>query len=360
MRVLLVHTGFLGDLLLLHPLIRKLAAADAVSTLGFLTTAVGDELYRDLVGVDRIHRFEKRKRRAHVVDLVRLIRTIRGEYDVVLVAHRSHRSGLIARLSGAPQRIGFGRAAGRWAYTRTVPWDGSIHVARRYGKLARPILGDGTVQRGLQLPIDEASLSDVRSMLGDTGVGRGRRLAVVAPGATWATKRWTEAGFVELGQRLVSKGFDVVVSGSAGESSLCRRIASLCEGSISLAGRTGLRHSLALFALADVAVCNDSGSGHLAGAAGCPVVSIFGPTVPEMGYTVFSETVETVQREGLDCRPCHRHGPARCPLRHHDCVKTVESGAVWAAVERVRRSLDLAHAPGIRRQRLANNAHRSS
>lgn len=360
MRVLVLHTGWLGDLLLLSPLLQRLVSSDRVAELGFLTTAVGVAIYGELPGIERIHRFEKRRNRMHIGDLARLVRSIRGRYDAVLIAHRSHRSGLLAFLSGANRRIGFAGAAGQWACTTVVPWDLTQHVARRYGALATPLLGSSEVQHGVRLPIDPKAQEKLRRRLGRSVGDRTGPLLVLAPGAAWETKRWRLEGFVETGQRLVREGFDVVVSGTAAEFELCRTIADQIEGAVNIAGRTTVSESLSLYSIADVAVCNDSGSGHLAGAVGCPVVSIFGPTVAEMGYSVFADNVQFVAREGLDCRPCHRHGPQQCPLGHHDCMRTIDTDAVVAAVHRsMQPAAGSGPTAGVGGERLANDPHRA-
>jgi heptosyltransferase-2 len=38
-------------------------------------------------------------------------------------------------------------------------------------------------------------------------------------------------------------------------------------------------------------------------------------------------------RLGLDCQPCHPHGPRQCPLGHHDCMRKLPVEKVWDALE---------------------------
>jgi heptosyltransferase-2 len=68
---------------------------------------------------------------------------------------------------------------------------------------------------------------------------------------------------------------------------------------------------------------------HLAAAAGCPVVAVFGPTDPRLtgpygkGNSVVSHPVE--------CAPCFLKD---CPIGH-DCLVGISVAAVVAAVESV-------------------------
>jgi heptosyltransferase-2 len=54
---------------------------------------------------------------------------------------------------------------------------------------------------------------------------------------------------------------------------------------------------------------------------GTPTLTIFGPTVPEFGFGPLAERHAVAGLDGLSCRPCHRHGPQRCPLGHWRCMR---------------------------------------
>jgi ADP-heptose:LPS heptosyltransferase len=68
-------------------------------------------------------------------------------------------------------------------------------------------------------------------------------------------------------------------------------------------------------------VAGDTGLAHLASAAGRPVVSIFGSTVPELGYTPVGR--HCVVEVDLPCRPCHVHGARRCWMGHRRCLNEI-------------------------------------
>lgn len=99
--------------------------------------------------------------------------------------------------------------------------------------------------------------------------------ALLLPGAspTRPGKRWPTAHFAELAARL---GRPVVLCGGPAEIPLARDIAALTSGLVDLIGRTDLRQLAAVARRAAVAIGNDSGPTHLAAAAGCPIVALFG------------------------------------------------------------------------------------
>jgi heptosyltransferase-2 len=82
-----------------------------------------------------------------------------------------------------------------------------------------------------------------------------------------------------------------------------------------------------------VLVTNDSAPMHLASAMGTPTVAVFGPTVPDFGFGPLSPRASVVGHDTLPCRPCDRHGPDRCPLGHHRCMRELPPALV---VERAR------------------------
>ena len=98
-------------------------------------------------------------------------------------------------------------------------------------------------------------------------------------------------------------------------------------------GRLSLRESAALIGKAAALVTNDSAPLHFAAAAGTPTVALFGPTLPAFGFGPRGPRDVALGVDGLSCRPCSRHGPPRCPLGHHHCLRHLLLEQVVAALE---------------------------
>lgn len=143
------------------------------------------------------------------------------------------------------------------------------------------------------------------------------------PGSVWATKRWTEEGFVKCGKALMTPGFKVYVMGGPGEETLAESVAAQIPGAISLAGKTKIFESAQLIARSLLVIGNDSASTHLAAVCETPLIAIFGPTILEFGYRPWSAQSYVVQRNGLKCRPCGKHGHHVCPIGTHECMKGI-------------------------------------
>jgi heptosyltransferase-2 len=103
---------------------------------------------------------------------------------------------------------------------------------------------------------------------------------------------------------------------------------------LDLIGQTPLQALPAYLERCAVVVSNDTGPMHVAAAVGRPIVALFGPTTPEMGFAPYGVPWEDVG-VALACRPCHAHGPQRCPLSHWRCMMELSVERVAASVQRL-------------------------
>lgn len=160
-----------------------------------------------------------------------------------------------------------------------------------------------------------------------------RKWIALFPGSVWATKMWKKEGFIELGQSLQKKGYQIIIMGGSDEKELGGAVAEAIPEALSLCGQTTLLESLALISQSQLVVGNDSSSSHMAAFVGVPVVAIFGPTVLKFGYRPWGQNSAVVELENLSCRPCGPHGHKKCPLNHHNCMKQLEAREVLRVVE---------------------------
>lgn len=104
------------------------------------------------------------------------------------------------------------------------------------------------------------------------------RFAVLHPGAASGSRRWPAQRFAEVGAALAADGWQVVVTGGAGERELTGVVTP--AGGTDLAGELDLDTLASVVAHAGLVVCGDTGVAHLATAYRTPSVLLFGPTPP--------------------------------------------------------------------------------
>jgi heptosyltransferase-2 len=335
---LVVQTSFLGDVVLTTPLLAELARRGPVHV---VATPAGAPILARNPDVAGITVYDKRGTArgvgglanvAAAISAARVRAAAEGASDAVAyLAQGSVRSAALARLAGFRARVGFTTSAGRWLYTRRVPYRDDHHHAERLWSLSattadvvpspdqlRPKLFPGGAER-------EA----VDRLLAEHDHGP-RPLVALAPGSVWATKRWPY--YPELARMLVSD-VRVAVVGAKDDASLARDIARAAgDRVIDATGQLSLLGSAELIRRCTALVTNDSAPQHLASAVGTPTVTVFGPTVVEFGFGPLAPRSTTAGVVGLECRPCDRHGPMRCPLGHWRCMRELTPEVVAAAV----------------------------
>lgn len=317
------QTAFLGDAILTIPLLERIAARKG--PVDVVATPTAAPLLETNPAVNRVILYDKRGVERGFGGLISLIAELRkSNYLTAYLAHRSIRSALAAALAGIPKRIGFDDTPGRWLYTDRVARSG-FHECDRLLALA-----SGNAPHMPRLVLTDQDRRLARDILAVVRITD--RYIVLAPGSVWATKRWPHFG--ALAARLLGD-YDVVAVGSAQDRGLISMAQDSARGDFAdLAGRLPLRASAAVIEGAMAAVTNDSAPMHMAAAVGTPVIAIYGPTTPAMGFAPTSLHSETVELNELKCRPCSAHGSSRCPLSHHRCMRELGVDAVQQALAR--------------------------
>jgi len=338
---LVIQTSFLGDVVLTTPLLAELATRGPVHV---VATPSGAPLLARNPDVASVTIYDKRGSARGVGGLADVAAELsqararamtRGATDAVAyLAQGSVRSAALARLAGFKGRVGFSTSAGRWLYTRRVPYRDDRHHAERLWSLAaespeaaptreqlRPRLFPGGAERET---VDRLLASNVS---GD------KPLVALAPGSVWATKRWP---FYSELARLLSRRARLVVIGAKDDAPIAAEIAAAADGGvIDATGQLSLLGSAEMIRRCTVLVTNDSAPQHLASAMETPTVTVFGPTVPEFGFGPLAPRSATAGVVGLECRPCDRHGPMQCPLGHWRCMRELAASDIAAIVTRV-------------------------
>ena len=333
-RVLVVQTAFLGDLVLTQPLIGELARAFAPAPVDVLVRAPFAELARGFRGVGDVIPFDKRGGDRGLGGLLRQRARLRAKrYSLVVSPHGSFRTGVLLAAARIPSRVGFAGGPAAAFMTVRVPKTKGPYPERLRTLLLAAGAGPGADDPVLDVPA--AARASVDAKLAERGIAAGVPIVGINPGSVWGTKRWIPEGWGALCVELVNRGFKPVIVGGKDDVPIAEAVLASARGTaIDLSGKTSLLELAAVAARSTVFVSGDSGPMHVAAAVGTPVVAIFGPTTPELGFAPRTKAAEIVQRS-LECRPCHRHGPQVCPLGHFKCMRDIPASDVMSAVGRL-------------------------
>jgi ADP-heptose:LPS heptosyltransferase len=155
-------------------------------------------------------------------------------------------------------------------------------------------------------------------------------IVTVVTGTLMDAKRWPFERWVELGARLRQRhGLTPVVVGGPADRDEGDRLVTAWGGGANAAGALEPLASAALLSEARLHVGTDTGTTHLAGAVGTPVVALFSHRAPIAQWTPMG-TGHQVADHPVPCAGCQA---VTCPVAGHPCMTGISVDQVWAKVE---------------------------
>lgn len=329
MKILLVQTSFLGDTILSTPLIAGLKKIHPQAELWMMTTPLAADLVKRDPLLTGVIPFAKRGPEKGIKGVLRQAAKLRKlNFEIVYSLHRSARTSLLLWLSRIPQRIGYKSAKLAFLYTDTRIRPRDKHDVYRNLALLSDRFSENKLPDKLRLfaPAKDELDPEIQAVLPPPG-----SYALIVPGSAWETKRWSAAGYHQVAAYLIKNGIEVVLTGSADEVEICRDVAGELKV-INLAGCGNLESALYLTKHARIMLCNDSMALHMASACKVPTIAVFCATVPEFGFGPWQNQAVIVEKKGLSCRPCARHGSRSCPNKTRACIDDLPASKVINAV----------------------------
>ena len=339
MKTIVRLPNWVGDTLLALPALEGLAALGEELV---LAGRVGPLSLIDHIapGAPRVPLAGARRSPLDRIAAVRALRAARAQRCLLMTPSLS--SAIEAWAARIEARIGWAEQGRRPLLTTPLvrPPRGAMHLAEEFKTLVAT-LGAAEFPAVPVLPLStEAAEAAQRVWERDArAIPENARLVALCPGVQYGTaKRWPEQSFHALRERLEARGIAGFIVGSPEERVLADRVlAGAGTRWFNAAGAGGLRTAAELLRRARVAVCNDTGSMHLAAAAGVAVVALFGPSDP--GWTRPLGDGHRVIRHRWDCAPCFcRHCPHGDPA---PCMVAIGPEEVVRVVEEM-----LTRAPG--------------
>ena len=163
-------------------------------------------------------------------------------------------------------------------------------------------------------------------------------------------RAWRPEGHAAAVDRLADAGWQVVVTGGAGELELTSLVAG--NRALNLGGRLDLVGLAEVISGARAVVVGNTGPAHLAAAVGTPVVSLYAPTVPASRWRPWMVPHVLLGNQSIACAGCRAR---TCPVPGHPCLSGIHPDTVVRSVEKLVSVPGLAHRPSSDRWHLSHH-----
>lgn len=329
-KIAVIQTAFPGDVILALPVFEVLREIEPGCELTAVVRPESVCLFKNNPHVNHVVVFDKYGADKGLSGIKRVSAEIKGN-ERALVIQRHMRSALLAFRAGIKERIGYDSAPGRVFYTSAKKYREDVHEVQRCLDLID--FDNGNKKYKPQIYLDSDNIARADKLLDEGGIRYD--FAVIAPGSVWPTKRYPQY------QQIIDLIYDrfdlqVILLGAQSDRELSSSISlESAHLPLDLTGQTDMLLSAAIMSKARIVIANDSAPGHLAAAVHTPVVSIFGPTIPDFGFAPYSDNSIVVDIGELECRPCSKHGDNVCPRKHFRCMRELKPEIIVDAVEKL-------------------------
>lgn len=259
----------------------------------------------------------------------------RMRFDLCVDLHANLRSRLVGGLLSARCIRYRKRRLARMAmvHLKRLPVRARSVLDLYAAPLAR--LGIAKATDAPRLFLEGGLLAKVEKELERWGVRKEDEAVGVHPGAKWDAKRWEAKGFAQVCDRILETGRKCLLLGDEGDLPFVQEIVGpMRHVPTLLSGELDLCELAAVIWRCRALLCNDSGPMHIATAVDTPVVAIFGPTHPKLGFAPVGahDVVLTANRP---CSPCSLHGEKACRFPHRRCMEEISPDRVIAEIIRI-------------------------
>lgn len=330
MRILIIHTAFIGDIVLSTPILRKIKDLYPESKIVYLTTPQGFAILKNNPYVSEVIEYDKRGKHKGILGVLNLGKRLRkNNFNMVISLHRYLRSSLIAWLTRSPIRKCYDNASGAFLFTEKIKYNENKHEVEKILSFLTENPNKKDINYKIELFPGEKEESKIDKILNIT---KDKKIIAIAPGSKWFTKKWPLEYFNKiienLGQR--TDVVQIIIGGREEELLNIKKT----ENMIDLRGKTSLLELAQVLKKSNIVITNDSSPIHIASAfEQTHIIAIFGPTVKRFGFFPWSSNSEVLEVEGLSCRPCAIHGGEKCPKGHFKCMLDIKPEVIMKKID---------------------------
>ncbi|MFH1753366.1 MAG: lipopolysaccharide heptosyltransferase II [Candidatus Omnitrophota bacterium] len=337
MKILIIRTDRLGDLILSTPVFRAVREGYPDSHIAAMVRPYTKECVEGNPYINEVIVYDKYGTGKSFLGTFSFAMNLRKKrFDTAIILHPTNRAHMIAFLAGIPKRVGFNRRLG-FLLTHKVAHKkefGDRHEIDHTLDIVRAI-GLAPRSRALYMPVKRDVQRKVDSTLSGLGVEAGDVVVAIHPSSSCPSKKWPAERFANIADRLIGERNVkiVILSGRDGMVDAEKAKVAMKRKAIDLSGKTTIQELAAVLKRCSLFISNDSGPVHVACAVGTPVIAIFGRKNAGLGPKRWGPTGarDRVLHKDAGCGECSAHNCVKGFL----CIAAVTEDEVMAETEKI-------------------------
>jgi ADP-heptose:LPS heptosyltransferase len=315
-KILIIRFSSIGDIVLTTPVIRCLKTQLPDVEIHYLTKRSFKGILEQNPNVSKIHTIEK--------NVNEIISDLKNEnFDFVVDLHNNIRSMQVKRALGKRSSSFKKLNFKKWLLVNfkinTMP---SKHIVDRYIQTIDH-LGVTNDNKGLDYfitPSEEVNIASLPFSHQNGYIG-------FVIGAKHYTKQLPIEKIISICKKINQP---IILLGGKEDIERAIKIEKeVGEIIFNACGKFNLSQSASLVKQSRKIISHDTGLMHIAAAFKKEIVSVWGNTVPEFGFTPYlpDERSRMVEVKDLPCRPCSKIGYSECPEGHFKCMREIDENA---------------------------------
>lgn len=276
LKLLLIHHGAIGDVLMCTPAIRALRKAFPQAEISFLVDEKASDALRHNPNMDELVIVKKGMPLKAYWGL--FLKIFKYRYDIIIDFQRNPRSALVTLISGAKKRISFEGKHRNYAYNvRVPPPDINFYAGLRKLMLLQPLNIFETADCLPDMYITEEDRKWADELWTELGFGQNDFVIAISPVSIKPYRVWSADNFAHLCDHIMDK-YDVNILFTWGphEFHFIESILQKMKNKPNVDYRiSSIKQLKALFEKCALFIGNDNGPRHIAITSDIPTVGIF-------------------------------------------------------------------------------------
>jgi heptosyltransferase-3 len=340
-RILVITMRYLGDTLLITPLLSALKQAYPDAEIDVLLPVANLNM---LEGNKDVNRLIPVQSKPSILSFAKLLCSLYRQYDLSISTQGGDRPIICALIAGKFS-MGFVSASAKKQLWKRLFLDRAVEFTEQQ---AHMVMENLRFCEALNIqPVYR--VTPPRSTQSTRKIQNLGKYVVLHPIPQWRYKQWHQVGWVKVANFLHEKGYQIVLTGSPDlhEQQLIKKmLQNMPPATQNLAGSLKLSELTELIESAAVFIGPDTGITHLAAATGVPTIALYGPTDPkkwapwpkeyasnELPFQSIGSqqkhNVSLIQGESIQgCVPCQLEGCEKNRQSHSSCLDELSAESV--------------------------------